>query len=388
MPARREFYTKVAAVGLMVFAVSLLHYGTTTTRPLLHDVYRRLYYIPVGLSAVWFGLRGGLTVSGVIALLYTPHIVLFWNDMGRELWNRIMEVTLYFVFAGVTGYFADRDRRYRRHLQQAHDRLERSYDELRRQADTLLQVEEQLRRADRLAAIGQLAASMTHEIRNPLGAIQGTAEILRDEFSPGHPKAEFVDILLKETERLNEVVEEFLAYARPKQAEEGMETLDLSELARETAAFLATPARKAGVAVIVEAADAVWVQGRPAQLKQVLVNLILNAVQATPPGGRVWVRVGRCAGTVRTPEFPEREAEVARVCVEDEGPGLPDEGLERVFEPFYTTKEEGTGLGLAISRKIAEAHGGGIQAGNRPEGGARFVLQLPLAADRSEHAGE
>ena len=376
---RKEFYVKVAAVGLMVFAVSLLHYGTTTTRPLLHDVYRRLYYIPVGLSAVWFGLRGGLAVSGVIALIYVPHIILFWNDMGRELWNRVMEVTLYFVFAGVTGYFADRDRRYRRHLQQAHDRLERSYDELRRQADTLLEVEEQLRRADRLAAIGQLAASMTHEIRNPLGAIQGTAEILRDEFPPGHPKAEFLEILLKETERLNGVVEEFLAYARPREPEVGMETADLGALVRETVAFLAAPARKAGVEVSLEAADGLKVQARPAQIKQVLVNLLLNAIQATPPGGRVWVRVGTCAGTVRTAEFQERPGEVARVCVEDEGPGLPDGAAEKVFEPFYTTKEEGTGLGLAISRKIAEAHGGWIDAENRPEGGARFVLRLPLA---------
>ncbi len=379
MDSRRELHLRIATVALLVLGVSLLHYGTTTSRPLLHDVYRRLYYIPVGLSAVWFGLRGGLAVSGVVALIYMPHILLFWNDMGRELWNRVMEVGLYFVFSGITGYFADRDRGHRHRLQAAHDRLGRLYEELRAQADTLLQVEGQLRRADRLSAIGQLAASMTHEIRNPLGGIKGTAEILKDEFPPGHPKAEFVDILLKETDRLDQVVEEFLGYARPREPQEGAEILDLSTLAEETVAFLSTPARKAGVTVILEAPGGPRVRGRPAHIKQVLLNLVLNAVQATPPGGQVRVRVGMCAGTVRGAEYREVEGRVARLCVEDEGPGLPPGDVERVFEPFYTTKKEGTGLGLAISRKIAEAHGGAIQAENRPGGGARFVLTLPLA---------
>ncbi|WP_025322433.1 sensor histidine kinase [Deferrisoma camini] len=373
---RKDFWIKVGAVAVLVFGVSLLHYGTTTARPLLHDVYRRLYYIPVGLAAVWFGLRGGLAVSGVVAAIYVPHIIIYWNDMGRELWNRVMEVGLYFVFSGLVGFFADRDRAYRRRLQMANERLERSYEELRRQADTLLQVEEQLRRADRLSAIGQLAAAVTHEIRNPLGAIKGTAEILRDEFPSGHPKAEFLEILLKETDRLNQVVEEFLGYARPGSTEEG-EAVDLAQVARQVVGFLSTPARKAGVTVSLEADEPVRVGGRPAQLKQVLLNLVLNAVQATPPGRRVIVRVGSCDGRVLGPEFRQVAGRVAHLCVEDEGPGLPRGEEQRVFEPFFTTKEEGTGLGLAISRKIAEAHGGTLVAENRPEGGARFVLTLP-----------
>ncbi len=373
---RKDFWIKVSAVAVLVFGVSLLHYGTTTARPLLHDVYRRLYYIPVGLAAVWFGLRGGLAVSGVVAAIYVPHIIIYWNDMGRELWNRVMEVGLYFVFSGLVGFFTDRDRAYRRRLQMANERLERSYDELRRQADTLFQVEEQLRRADRLSAIGQLAAAVTHEIRNPLGAIKGTAEILRDEFPPGHPKAEFLEILLKETDRLNQVVEEFLGYARPGSTDEG-EAVDLAQIARQVVGFLSTPARKAGVTVALEGDETVRVGGRPAQLKQVLLNLVLNAVQATPPGGGVTVRVGGCDGRVLGAEYREVAGRVARLCVEDEGPGLPRGEEQRVFEPFFTTKDEGTGLGLAISRKIAEAHGGTLVAENRPEGGSRFVLTLP-----------
>ncbi|GAB6061942.1 ATP-binding protein [Deferrisoma palaeochoriense] len=375
---RKDFWLKVGVVGVLVFGVSLLHYGTPTARPLLHDVYRRLYYLPVGLAAVWFGLRGGLAVSGVVAAIYVPHIMMYWNDMGRELWNRVMEVGLYFVFTGLVGFFANRDRAQRRRLQLANERLERSYEELRRQADTLLQVEEQLRRADRLSAIGQLAAAVTHEIRNPLGAIKGTAEILRDEFPGGHPKAEFLEILLKETDRLNQVVEEFLGYARPR-ADEEADAVDLAALAREVAAFVATPARKAGVTLAVEADGSVRVRGRPAHLKQVLLNLVLNAVQASPPGRGVRVRVGSCPGLVPAAEFREVAGRLARVCVEDEGPGLPTGEEGKVFEAFYTTKEEGTGLGLAISRKIAEAHGGTLVAENRPEGGARFVLTLPVA---------
>ncbi len=381
---RAETRYRVAVVVVLVAAVSLLHYSTQTSRPLLHDVYRRLYYIPVGLAAVWFGFRGGLAVSGAVALLYSPYIVLYWSYTGRELWNRLMEVALYFVFSGTLGYFADRDRRYRERLEEAHDRLEYSFGELRQQADTLLRVEDQLRRADRLSAMGQLAAAMTHEIRNPLGGIKGTAEILRDAFPPDHPKAEFVDILVKETDRLNRVVEEFLAYARPREIQEGAELVDLADQVRETARFLSTPARKAGVTVVTEIGGNAVVVGRPAQLKQVLVNLVLNAVQATPAGGEVRIRMATGPGTVPAAAYRQVAGRVARVWVEDDGPGLPDGASHRVFEPFYTTKPEGTGLGLAISRKIAEAHGGILAAENRPSGGARFVLTLPAAPATDE----
>ena len=373
-------FVKVAAVAVAILAVTLLHYVTQTGTPLLHDLYRRLYYVPVGLGAVWFGLRGGLLAATAVAVAYAPHILLHWHHESREVINQFMEVVFYFAFSGVVGYFADRERRLRIQCQQSASRLDRSYQQLRRQADLILEIEEHLRRVDRLSAMGELAAGMTHEIRNPLGSIRGTAEILKDDFPPGHPKAEFLEILVKETERLNGVVEEFLGYAR--QGDRGGEELcDLERVVRQTAALTEAQARKAGVAVRCEVGEGLRVRGSPGQLAQVVLNLVLNAVQASPRGGEVRVSAEVRPGRVPGPAYREVEGKLVLLRVEDQGAGLPAEALSRVFEPFFTTKEDGTGLGLAISQRIAEAHGGRIDAENRPKGGACFTLTLPLAPE-------
>jgi len=367
---RYRLFTLVA----MVLAVSLLHYGTHTDRPLLHDVYRRLYYLPVGLAAVWFGLRGGVAVAVAVAAVYVPHIALQWGWQRREVVNQVLEVAVFFLFAGVTGYFADLESKYRRRWQQAAEGLEKSYAQLRRQADQVLEIEGQLRRADRLSAIGELTAGMAHEIRNPLGGIKGAAEILRDAATPPAARAEFLELLLVETGRLDRVVEDFLGYARDQRGGAGVEATDVGALARETLPLVEAQARKAGVSVSARVPAGVWVQGVAHQLKQVLLNLLLNAVQATP-GGRDVQLTGAVAG--------------GRVVltVEDDGPGLTAEQQQRAFEPFFTTKTEGTGLGLAISQRIAEAHGGTLTAENREVGGARFVLALPLF-DQAEPVAE
>lgn len=378
---RRDVGRRVLTLAAMVAVISLLHYGTRTTLPLLHDVYRRLYYIPVGLGAVWFGARGGLWVSSAVAALYAPHILLDWHHAGRELANQFMEIALYFMFSGLIGHFSDQERRFRVRWQEAAEKLDRSYQELRGQADLILEIEGQLRRADRLSATGQLASALTHEIRNPLGAIRGTAEILRDEFPSGHPKAEFLDILVRETERLNRVVEDFLGLTRPRPDGDGSELVDLGGLARETVHLVAAQARKAGLSVQIDLPSGLLVRGSPVQLKQVLLNLLLNAVQATPAGRGVTVRARPLTGKVKGLEYREVEGRLVALTVEDDGPGIADDALPRIFEPFFTTKSEGTGLGLAISLRIAEAHGGTLTAENRAEGGARLALTLPLATE-------
>ncbi len=378
--ARRDVYVKVAAVVVGILAVTLLHYATQTGKPLLHDLYRRLYYVPVGLGAVWFGLRGGLLAAAAVGLAYGPHILLHWQHESREIANQFMEIVFYLAFSGVVGYFADQERRLRVRCQNAALRLDRSYKQLRRQADLILEIEEHLRRADRLTAMGQLAAGVTHEIRNPLGSIRGTAEILKEDFPPGHPKAEFLDILVRETERLNRVVEDFLGYTRQGERAE-QEAYDVGKVVRQTVALAEPQARKGGVTVRCDVTEGLAVRGSPGQLTQVVLNLVLNAVQASPRGSEVRVEAEVRPGRVPGREYREVEGNLVLLQVEDRGPGLPADVLSHVFEPFFTTKEEGTGLGLAISRRIAEAHGGSIEAENRAEGGARFTLTLPLAPD-------
>jgi signal transduction histidine kinase len=378
--ARRQ----IATVVLLVLAVSVLHYATVTSIPLLHDVYRRLYYIPVGLAAVWFGVRGGVVTSALVAVLYAPHIMLHWQHVGREIANQFMEILQYFAFSALIGHFAGRERRYRLRSEETAEKLEDSYQELRRQADMILEIEGQMRRADRLAAVGELAATITHEIRNPLSSIRGTVEILKEDYPANSPKAEFFEILLKETDRLNKVVEEYLGLARSKAADGTTALLDLAELVRQTAALVGVQTAKRGVRLTTAIAVPLPVQGNPVQLKQILLNLLLNAVQATRPGGEIRVRGSVHEGLVKGLEFRDVEGRLVEVVVEDEGPGIPEGDLAKVFVPFYTTRPEGTGLGLAISLRIAEAHGGTLNAENRPGGGARFVLSLPAATAGKE----
>jgi signal transduction histidine kinase len=378
---------QVVTIALLVLGVSLLHYATVTSIPLLHDVYRRLYYIPVGLAAVWFGVRGGVVASAAVAVFYAPHILLHWQHMGREIANQFMEIAQYFAFSTLIGLFAGRERRHRLRSEEIAGQLEDSYLELRRQADMILEIEGQMRRADRLAAVGELAATITHEIRNPLSSIRGTVEILKEDFPANSPKAEFFEILLKETDRLNKVVEEYLGLARSKAAEGTTALLDLGELARQTVALVGVQAAKRGVRLATALEVPLPVQGNPVHLKQVLLNLLLNAVQATAAGGAIAVRGAVRVGLVKGLEYRDVEGRLVEVTVEDEGPGIPAADLAKVFLPFYTTRPEGTGLGLAISLRIAEAHGGTLKAENRPEGGARFVLSLPAApADAGEPA--
>src|SRR5512145_2108910 len=134
---------KALVIVFLVLIVSFLHYGTQTSLPLLHDFYRRLYYIPVGLAAVWFGVRGGLLASTLVAALFVPHILLDWHHMSRELANQFMEITVYFGFSALIGHFAGREKRYRLRCEETAEKLEKSYRELRRQADLILEIEGQ-----------------------------------------------------------------------------------------------------------------------------------------------------------------------------------------------------------------------------------------------------
>lgn len=384
--SKLELHIKAGTIVVLIVCISLLHYETQTAKPLLHDIYRRLYYIPVGLSAVWFGVAGGLLASLAVSAMYVPHIILNWNDMGREMVNRGLEVVLFFFFAGITGYFAGRERKFRLRWQESAEKLEKSYSDLRKQADMIIEIEDQLRQADRMSAVGCLAAGMTHEIRNPLGAIKGTAEILRDDFPAEHPKSEFFDILFKEINRLNEVVENFLGLARQPSGDRA-EAVDICYIINETVKLMEPEAGRAKVSIRQKTCKGLTVRVYPAQLKQILLNLILNAVQASPEGSEITVETREEQGKVFGAEYREVEGRIVRISVTDQGPGIPDKNLDHVFDPFFTTKDNGTGLGLAISQRIALAHQGRLEAENTHDG-AKFILTLPLFSPAADTAGE
>lgn len=225
--------------------------------------------------------------------------------------------------------------------------------------------EREVRRAERLAAVGQLAAGVAHEVRNPLTSAILLLETSRRDPSAGGLTDEDLNLIEQELHRIEQTLKTFLAFARPPKLVRS--EFDLSALIGEAVALCRGRLEQAGVAVEVRAAKGdLRLSADREQVRQVLVNLMLNAADAMPTGGRLTLTA-------------ERSPDAVQISAADTGPGIAADILPRLFEPFATGKETGTGLGLVVSKRIAEDHGGTLTGSNPPGGGARFVLTLPLA---------
>jgi len=227
-----------------------------------------------------------------------------------------------------------------------------------------------LHRAERLAAAGELAAGVAHDIRNPLTAIRSTVQYLRQDYAESSPKRELVEGILSEVDRIDRTVAGLLSLSRPSRA--ALEPTDFGEAVRQSLVLVAAQAQKQDVTLEGSSETGRFrVMGDPGELKQLVVNLLMNALQATPPGGRVSVS----ATEVGSHAPPGRGVQLT---VEDTGAGIQPEHLERVFDPFFTTKREGTGLGLAICHGIVQRHEGEIDIASEAGRGTRVVVRLPL----------
>jgi two-component system sensor histidine kinase PilS (NtrC family) len=234
----------------------------------------------------------------------------------------------------------------------------------------VVEMEEELRRSERLAAVGQLAAGLAHEVRNPLASLSGAIELLERDLPELGPSAtRLIRIVKRETARLNRLVSDFLAYARP--GSKRRERVWLRELLLELEQLVESgePGR---IRLELDVSEELAVDADPDQLLQVFWNLVLNAVQAEPEDGIVRLRAARAA-----PEESERDAVEVEVC--DRGVGIPPEVLDRIMEPFFTTKPKGAGLGLATVHRAVEAHGGSLQIRSEIGHGTSVRLLLPAA---------
>jgi two-component system sensor histidine kinase PilS (NtrC family) len=253
---------------------------------------------------------------------------------------------------------------------------------------SVVAMEAQLRRSERLAAVGEMSAKMAHEIRNPLAAISGAVQVLRKNVPPEESTSEprrLMDIVVREADRLSDLIQDFLHYARPRPPQ--LEPTDLGALARDVLELFES-ARPESVSLAVDACEVIAVVDR-GQIEQVLWNLFLNAVQAMPEGGELrvtvtergpsqgWQSVGRNEVEGRVGEQPGSQR-WAEICVADTGIGIAAEIQELMFEPFFTTKKEGSGLGLSTVHRIVESHGGELRVSSSQGRGTRFWVQLPL----------
>ncbi len=344
-------------IGAIV-VVSLLHYLTPTSHVILHPLLQRAYYIPILLMALWFGWRGGLLAATIAGILYIPHIVMAWGANEEYSVAQYVEICMFFVIAPLIGVLADQERKQKQKIQETAVKLSETYAQL--QASM-----EQVRRSDRLSALGELSAGLAHEIRNPLGALEGAVEILQRSELPSDTRQEFAEMAGKEVDRLKSLLTHFLDFARPQPPQRTL---------TEPAVLLGSIARLAGetaklshVEISVDAQETAPIAIDSEQIRQVLLNLVLNAVQAMPEGGEISLRSHQEGGAVI-------------LTVVDQGVGIAPENIERIFDPFFTTRPTGTGLGLSIAHQIVHGHGGEISVHNNPDRGATFAIRLPIAA--------
>jgi len=235
-----------------------------------------------------------------------------------------------------------------------------------------IQMESEMRRISELASIGQLAASIAHELRNPLSSIKGAAQYLRNEYADHQGVREFLDIIVDEVNVLNKVTTEFLDFARPLKL--NLRETDVNDVIFRTIQFMQLDINRQGIQVTQDLSyDIPRIMADDKQLEQVLRNLVLNALQAMPNGGKL----------VLSSQAAE---EGVKVILADSGVGIPQEQIDRIFVPFFTTKTKGTGLGLSVVQKIVDNHGGKIAVESVVGEGTTFELYLPVCSDRARAA--
>jgi len=346
--------------------ITILHYRTPAHHGWVHDVLRRLYYLPILFAAFTEGVRGGISLSVFASLIYFPHA--FTSLVSRDPADALekgLEILLYNIVAVVAGLLVDRERREREKQEQLARRLSDALEEQQR-------IESQLIRAGRLGALGELTAGIAHEIKNPLHAMKGTAEILRDVVPKEAPERRMLDLHIGEIDRLAQTAERFLTFARPAPADR--RPIDLREVVARVVSLVETQARKEGVtaaALPYAGEKPPIVSGDADQLTQLLLNIAINGIQAMAPRGG-----GELSFSLERERQGEKRVYLVRVA--NTGPRIPEDRLERIFDPFFTTKDSGTGLGLSIGSRIADQHDGVLSVRNLPDGrGVEFSLALP-----------
>ena len=250
-------------------------------------------------------------------------------------------------------------------------------------------MEEQIRRDDRLRALGDLSASLAHEIRNPLASLSGSVQVLNKGSGVKGEKRHLMEIVLRECERLNSLITDFLLFARPA-TKEKPERIDIAELIRETIKVFTNSPQAKGIDIEDRLTGSLFVEGDRRQMSQVFWNLFLNAADAMKNGGKLTVGSAPKgpAGLFSKPDMekmgPRQKDRFVEIMVSDTGEGIEQTNLSKVFDPFFSTKASGTGLGLAIVHRIIESHRGKIYISSVRGKGTTFKIIVPLSPPGAE----
>jgi two-component system, NtrC family, sensor histidine kinase HydH len=242
--------------------------------------------------------------------------------------------------------------------------VKRGENIIRQRAQEQIKLKEQLSRAQHMSSIGEMVAGVSHEIRNPLGIISSSAALLKKKIAHTEPSNAIPDIIIEEAARLNSIITDFLNFAKPRQPD--FTDCNIEKVLEKNLKFLASDIQDKGYRIQREAiTDLPSIKADPDMLYQVFLNILINAMQSMPSGGDIKILV---------------TADDRQVAIEfqDSGTGIADDIKEKIWNPFFTTKEKGTGLGLGIVKKIIEMHEGSIRIENRQPKGVSVTVALPI----------
>ena len=326
-------YWKILPILFLLAVIFLLDQGWIPTQ-VPPEILHRLYYLPIVLSGLLFGFKGGVLAAVVVTGLFVPHWVAWFPGSPHDA--HLDEVVLFFAFGILIGLLVDRER-----------------------------LETQLRQdQEHLAALGEAAASIAHELKNPVITIGAYVQKLLRKTNPEDPNLERLAVINRECQRIEIMLQDMIHFSRPIDAD--FSFVDINHLIQEVLKTIHPRAEQNQILLVSNLeGDLPSIQADHTRLTQVLHNLILNAIQASCPEQPVLVRTRRQKGQVI-------------IEVTDLGCGIPPDIQGKVFAPFYSTKKEGSGLGLAISKRIIELHQGQLFFRNNQPQGSIFTISLPL----------
>ena len=367
-PGRGRVYSVLIKIGLATLLLD--HTGDVG----INSGYYPIYYLPIVTAAMYFGPLGTLLWTAIASLAYCsfliPALQQDYELTAEGAYFLAIRILFFFLAAMVVNRFAVENRRQVARYQALSETLEETNRQLQR-------AEADARRSERLAALGQMSAGLAHEIRNPLGVIKGSAEILSRELEGASPLAvEMAGYISSEVNRLNAFIGRFLDFARPTHLE--LRPQSVGAILDHAVASVQNQYPEAGVRVARNDANGLPLVLADEQLcERIFVNLIENAFQAmreqTSPAGGHTLKISTMAES-------SRGQNGVGIIFEDTGPGVPPEAREQIFNPFFTSKKDGVGLGLAIVAKIVDDHHGWIRLESTAlNGGARFHVFLPAA---------
>lgn len=334
---RMRRYSGIVIVALTLF-ITYLHYSSIGEGHTLHSIYRELYYIPVLLGALAYGLTGALLSYLLVFVLYLPYVIVTWPGSLLNETNRLLPLLLQGLFAGIAGYLVDRERRH----------------------------QEQLEKEQYLSAIGRAATVIAHDLKNPLFAISGFAERIKE----GKGKTEAAaQVIINSAAQMEKIVHDVLDFAKPAQLE--LKKEDMRDIVRHACDSCRIKAEQKGVALSIDLPSGPVNKDIDSfHMERALMNLITNAIEASGREQRVSITL-------------EADGGILLIRILDQGPGMEKEAFDNLFVPFYTKKRNGTGLGMSIAKKVIEGHSGKIRINSTRGEGTEVTIELPYEGQRS-----